>query len=1127
MQASRSDSRILEPRTTYAKVRLSRLASAVAIALALPAVQQASAQDAPAGIDEIVITGSRIVRRDYEANSPIQTIDSSAFEQQSSIAIEDTLNDLPQFVPAATGLTQVQDGELINTGSTTTAGAATLSLRGLGPNRNLVLLDGYRAMPTNATMAVDLNSIPAAAIDRVEVITGGASSVYGADAVAGVVNFILKKNFEGADLDIQYGAMQNGQAGETRASGLFGVNSSNGRGNIMLGIEYANRKAVEWKDVDFYRKAIADPTVPGTVSIMTDPYYNIDGTNAPNGAAIDTIFNQVQPGVVLRDNTGAVNGRVYWNADSTIYTGGAIFNGVAPAGPGGTAGNYRYDGPLTQGDFGFRKIDSDGQIEEFIPHHKANVPLERYSVFARANYNLTDDLEASVQASSVEQSVFQLWQVSPATGGWSQTIPHGTGVYAPSVSSLGADGLPNTGDTGENMTTLAAYQAGGQFGLACAAVGGCTNSQAFPVSPELGALLDSRPNPNATWNLSYSLNFPYYGLGLPRSIQSDNRTNQVSFGLKGKIAAIDGTWDFIASHGTTTLGLKLQGYAALSRVRAVMQSPNFGHGFFQQANAGPPGNGFAGGVASCTSGLPVFRPHDQVSQDCLDSIIVELQHQSDMQQNFVEANVQGKVADLWAGEARFSAGLHSRDNSYEYVFDTLNTQSSFLDLGLGTFPANNTKGDTSVNEIYGELLLPMAKGHKGAEHLNLELGYRYSDYKYQGGIDTYKALVDWGITDTLRFRGGRQVATRAPNIAEMFQAQSQTWSAIPLGDPCGLNTIAPYGANPATNPAHAAQARQLCAQIMGSSGASVFYDPGTIQPSGNFGLWFVNAVGNPQVNPEEATTYTAGFVWQPRTGKPLRDGFSGTIDYYKIDISHMIAVEPGPAVYEQCLSATNNPTFDPANAACQRLIRNPANGALTAENVSYINAGNATVSGVDLSANWRVDLADMGITRIPGHFGVNFLLSNLLRLETQATVNSPSIDWKGSLGPDPGTSLNNGAYDYRLFTTVSYGFNDWNMSLRWRHLPKAVSAVDATTTQPVTIMGAESDYDVFDFSAAWDVNEKTTLRMGMDNVFDKAPVITGRRTAGDPNPTSGQGTTEAGFYDILGRQFYLGVQAKF
>ena len=127
-------------------------------------------------------------------------------------------------------------------------------------------------MPVNATMAVDLNSIPAAAIERVEIITGGASSVYGADAVAGVVNFITRKNFEGVDLDVQYGAMENGEAGETRASALFGVNTEGGRGNIMLGLEVASRRAVEWKDVDFYRKAMEDPTVQGTISIVTDPY---------------------------------------------------------------------------------------------------------------------------------------------------------------------------------------------------------------------------------------------------------------------------------------------------------------------------------------------------------------------------------------------------------------------------------------------------------------------------------------------------------------------------------------------------------------------------------------------------------------------------------------------------------------------------------------------------------------------------------------------------------------------------------------------------------------------------------------------------------------------------------------
>ncbi len=115
------------------------------------------------------------------------------------------------------------------------------------------------------------------------------------------------------------------------------------------------------------------------------------------------------------------------------------------------------------------------------------------------------------------------------------------------------------------------------------------------------------------------------------------------------MSALDGTWDITASHGTSTLGLLLQGYAALSQVRAVIQSPNFGKGFFAQGNSGPPGNGFAGGVATCTSGVPVFSPHSAISQDCVDAMTVQLQHQSKMVQDDFQANLQGHLVQPAGG----------------------------------------------------------------------------------------------------------------------------------------------------------------------------------------------------------------------------------------------------------------------------------------------------------------------------------------------------------------------------------------------------------------------------------------------------------------------------------------------
>ena len=197
-------------------------------------------------------------------------------------------------------------------------------------------------------MAVDLNSIPAAAIQRVEVITGGASSVYGADAVAGVVNFILKQDFEGIDVDLQTGAMQNGEGAETRASVLFGVNSADGRGNIMLGIELAKREPMHADDTDFYHNALRDGTVEGTELIYTGPYYRSTAANAPNGAVIDGIFNQqAAPGIVLRDAPPR-----RWPAASIgtttarVYTGGEIIQRRGPRRHRlQRRATYRYNGP--------------------------------------------------------------------------------------------------------------------------------------------------------------------------------------------------------------------------------------------------------------------------------------------------------------------------------------------------------------------------------------------------------------------------------------------------------------------------------------------------------------------------------------------------------------------------------------------------------------------------------------------------------------------------------------------------------------------------------------------------------------------------------------------------------------
>src|SRR3984957_17333868 len=151
------------------------------------------ASDESAQLEEVTVTGSRIKRKDLSSASPLITIDSEQLEQRAGLNLESYLNQLPNFNPAQTPTTENSD---VQPSAVNTVGISTISLRGFGPNRNLVLIDGHRTTPVNALMETDINSIPSAMVDRVEIITGGASAVYGADAIGGVVNFISKKNYE-------------------------------------------------------------------------------------------------------------------------------------------------------------------------------------------------------------------------------------------------------------------------------------------------------------------------------------------------------------------------------------------------------------------------------------------------------------------------------------------------------------------------------------------------------------------------------------------------------------------------------------------------------------------------------------------------------------------------------------------------------------------------------------------------------------------------------------------------------------------------------------------------------------------------------------------------------------------
>ena len=364
------------------RTKNSHQGSVTAFALSMGLIAAAPAQDQAAArddsLEEITVTGSRIVAPGFGRDQPYGHRRLGAFEHSSTVALEASLNKLPQFVPA---VTQFVTTDVQNT-ATNTVGASTVNLRGLGPNRNLVLLDGRRAMPVNASLVVDINSIPSAAIKRVEIISGGASSAYGADAVGGVVNFILKNDFEGMEFDTQYGITEYGDDQELRISGLMGGNFSDNRGNAMFGVEYFKRGDARQDERDFYTKRLGgSERARHGASSSRHGYVAGRATAEPGCRQRHLQPAPAGPGVVRQRRHS-----FFVNKDGTLYTG-----------PGGSrmacTATTAFSTTVPQG------LQARHARPE--PARFARVdPAERYSLFGRADYDVNDNCRSSFRATS-------------------------------------------------------------------------------------------------------------------------------------------------------------------------------------------------------------------------------------------------------------------------------------------------------------------------------------------------------------------------------------------------------------------------------------------------------------------------------------------------------------------------------------------------------------------------------------------------------------------------------------------------------------------------------------------------------------------------------------------------------
>jgi len=1043
-----------------------------AMAWSVPAFAQDNEDAALEETQAIVVTGSRIARPDYSSNSPIVTVGADLLQNSGTSAVETSLNKLPQFTPEKNPTL----GGDIQATPTNTPGSATVSLRGIGSNRNLVLLDGRRATPANAGMAVDINTIPSAAIERVEIISGGASSTYGADAVGGVVNFILKKNFQGIQLDGQMGISSRGDGREYKISGIMGTDFADGRGNISIAMETSDRGSSRRLDRPWFREQYANPNIGGNYFFPTYSGISQTGANANYQNVLNSMFPNRNPATNV-----SANGSLYF-LGNTPFTMGA--GSVANLSGVSNFPTSLIDGVLT-------KKDIYGGLSQNFADDLLNLPLNRFNFYSRGHYDITDWVSVVAQGYFNRTHTETVQQPGPIVGGWNVVIPRYT-------------------------------------------TGAVQDSAWLPSN--LVALLNARTNPNADWSVTGYVP----GLG-NRATVTDNYTYNMLAGLEGSIPGSDWTWDITGSQGESLVHATTYGVASLARLRAVMSAPNFGAGFSQQGNA--IGGGFGANKATCTSGMNPFSGAT-VSPDCVAAVTADLRDTAVMTQTVWEGNIQGKVLTLPAGDLRTSFGATYRKNKYIFQSDTVKiVDQSFLDQALGIYPARNINASISSKEVYGEVSIPLLRDLPGIKMLEVNGGIRYADSSTTGGSTTWKAEVSWEVTDWLRLRGTYNKAQRAPNMGELYSL-TQTFGLLTGGDGCSTGNPFSYSANPAN--ANGAAVKALCTALMdktripGQNLNSVQYygttglatnDPNYVAPSAGSvststaaGFAFPYYVGNPNLTNEDAKTITVGAVVSSPFQSPALRGLRLAIDYYNIEVKDAIGLQSGQTLQQLCLDKSFNATFDPNSFFCNNFQRGTG-GGIGAVQLAYTNTGAFKTEGLDVQFDWNVDLKEAGLG-VPGRFSVNSVFNYLFTMKSSpfysgvpTASQTPFREYAGTLQqPDAGLS-GNGNYRWKMFNTFSYSLDAFRIGLQWQHLP----AIRSGTTNT----GAPA-YDVFGLNGSVKVMDNAVIRLGVDNLFDKAPPLIGVNpsvVASAAQLPGGAISTQN--YDIFGRRFYVGVNVKF
>ena len=945
-----------------------------------------AASETPAEGDMIMVTGTRIKRPNLESNSPVTVIDRKEIMYQGATTAEGILNRLPQVTADA--------NENVSNGSDGTAG---VNLRDLGASRTLVLLNGQRLLPTQA---VDLNFVPTALIDRVDVVTGGASAVYGSDAIAGVVNFILRDSFEGVHIDSQYGFNQHDN-GNDYARGLI--------------------------DDAGYQQAKRHVTDGGRVDVNISA-----GTNFADGRGNVTMY-----GGYRKVNSVSEGSRDY-SACAVDPTG----EGNTDLTCGGSSNNaYGLFTLLTGPNAGTTYNNTKDGAKTWVPYNNSFI------------YNTSPDNYIQRSDARYTGGAFAKYEISPAV-------------------ELYGSFMFMDDHTFSQVASSALFQ-GTTFSINC-------------DNPLLGASQANQLCGSAAGtNVSQDTFIGYRLTGdgsAPRRDDLRHTDYRYTAGVRGKIA--DGiTYDASYLRSKVIYDETYSNNVDNRKAANALQVVN------------------VNGVPTCKSVIdgsdPKCVPIDVFGAGNIDpSAYSYLYSPSSTHSVSTENVISGSIsADLksygivspWANDGvALAVGVEHRRESLLFTADEV-AQAN------GT---TNSQGQYHVNEVYGELEIPILQDVPFAHALTINGGYRLSNYSsLDKNISTYKFELQYSPVRAVRFRASYNHAIRAPNITELFAGQQL--GNVSARDPCS-------GGSPTATLAQC--------QNTGVTAAQYGHVPDC--PSDTC---VTQSGGNPNLKPETADTYTAGVVLTP-TQIP---GLSLSVDYFHIKVKDYISTVDPTLVINQCVQ-TGDPYF------CGLFHRDSRTGVLFGENgyivATTLNTGYLKTAGVDVTAAYALDLSDIGHAGL-GRVDFNLVGSFLDKREIEQLPGLGSYDCKGLFGPTCGQPTP--AWRHQFRATWSPPWSKATVSAAWRYIGSA----KLSNNEDNPFLAAETfvinrkikAYNYFDLAATVEVHKDIVLRAGCNNLMDKDPpqIAQGLLTS------FGNGNTYPGVYDPLGRTLFVGLSANF